>query len=1224
MVMCFALCASLAFAQTKHAAPRQWQGSDKAAVKKADTKDGKAATVGYNASIFGAKAGGDVIASWDFSDESTFTPGNITGGTITNQSGSQEDMIVHAQTYAYATWARIPDTTTATINSYGTTSVANGGYPVICGNYRSWWKNYFIEGTTPMNGFMLMSMMDAYSTIGGSGSYANFDSYFAFNPVSTVGHSSVKMDWFQLFTKFNYDQSYIDYSFNGTDWYQYEILVHGVDLGSNDDSYGNVSFLLPSACAGQSSLYLRVRWACDQSSGSSTDDGIYGYFWIIDDVKLVESDANSAKLIASDFYAGAYHQVPQGMEVPVTWYASVMNNGSLDQDNMTLSLTHLNANLDGANQFATFSPDVAFTSGLQIDTMINGAGIERFFNTYGTAGLYVNGNVADANAKLPTTVAGDNYLVPSFGGTNIPAIAADTIFYNVNALQESPDGLGQVAVWALDNGILTPSSYWVDGLNGNYLSTGLGDDDPSYTKPGYFATNRFVTGSNIPSNWCIRGMQLVAATQYNSSDMNNTVQVMPGAHISTMLYSDDPEAGRDEGGASGYLNYGTSVPTGAETYETKASDFNYYDENMTRITRTSDGYQEYMLPGTYNVINIMFPEQPELQPNTTYRLGYELTDGYFGLAGQTSRYVHHYDGDPDTVLYYVYYASDTLRDGSTNQLKKYGRRFTFNAWDQIICDPDQGWTRGTSSLPPMIRMLVGPKVTYPTFNATFNCYGYNGLDLNGLTGTGVVSMDEQESYCGQTVEMTYGSSNAGFIAEAEAGYIVYSIVIDNTVVYTYGATISEEYEDYIYHNTTSGGIDYVIFEMSNYPLDVNVDVYFADESDEPTLYTISVYSDDENMGHVIGGGEFDEGATTTIQAIAEDGYVFSYWTKDDETFDGNDVARLNIVVENDAEYVAYFEAGQATQYTLTVTSADDAMGYTIPSGAATYDEGSIVTITAVPYTGYDFVQWSDGNTSAARNVVVNADATYTATFVANGEEPVTYYTVTVQSADNTMGTTMPSGVNHYEAGSQVTISAIANPGYEFVRWNDNNTEANRTITVNENATYTAYFKAEGSEDPQFYTITVVSANPTYGTVNTEINGQYPSGQVLTIAATPNAGYTFDHWSDGGAMSHDITVGNADATYTAYFVANSAINEATGSVSMNIFPNPASGKVNVEVSGVNGSVNCSVLDMSGRMVYNQTINAEQTTTIDISNLAKGAYFVRITNNEFSKVEKLVVR
>ena len=78
------------------------------------------------------------------------------------------------------------------------------------------------------------------------------------------------------------------------------------------------------------------------------------------------------------------------------------------------------------------------------------------------------------------------------------------------------------------------------------------------------------------------------------------------------------------------------------------------------------------------------------------------------------------------------------------------------------------------------------------------------------------------------------------------------------------------------------------------------------------------------------------------------------------------------------------------------------------------------------------------------------------------------------------------------------------------------------------------------------------------------------------------------------------------------------------VSLGMRPNPATNSVTLNMRGVEGMVNCSIIDMSGRVVYNRTINAENAQTIDLSNVAAGAYFVRVTNDKFSKVEKLIVR
>ena len=50
------------------------------------------------------------------------------------------------------------------------------------------------------------------------------------------------------------------------------------------------------------------------------------------------------------------------------------------------------------------------------------------------------------------------------------------------------------------------------------------------------------------------------------------------------------------------------------------------------------------------------------------------------------------------------------------------------------------------------------------------------------------------------------------------------------------------------------------------------------------------------------------------------------------------------------------------------------------SGSGEYLFGSEVTITATPKQGYRFVSWNDGNTENPRTIVVEAEATYIATF----------------------------------------------------------------------------------------------------------------------------------------------------------------------------------------------------------------------------------------------------
>ena len=59
------------------------------------------------------------------------------------------------------------------------------------------------------------------------------------------------------------------------------------------------------------------------------------------------------------------------------------------------------------------------------------------------------------------------------------------------------------------------------------------------------------------------------------------------------------------------------------------------------------------------------------------------------------------------------------------------------------------------------------------------------------------------------------------------------------------------------------------------------------------------------------------------------------------------------------------------------------------------------------------------------------------------------------------GAGIVEGGGSYAAGTTVTIVAIPNSGYEFEKWNDENTDNPRQVTVNSNMTFVAFFKGTG-------------------------------------------------------------------------------------------------------------------------------------------------------------------
>jgi uncharacterized protein (TIGR02145 family)/uncharacterized repeat protein (TIGR02543 family) len=98
--------------------------------------------------------------------------------------------------------------------------------------------------------------------------------------------------------------------------------------------------------------------------------------------------------------------------------------------------------------------------------------------------------------------------------------------------------------------------------------------------------------------------------------------------------------------------------------------------------------------------------------------------------------------------------------------------------------------------------------------------------------------------------------------------------------------------------------------------------------------------------------------------------------------------------------------------------------------------GEEINLLATANTGFEFVNWTD-----QQNVVVSTDAAFIftmpaedITLTANFSEESTSYVLTLEVSPSGSGTV--EGGGEYMAGEEVTISATANAGFEFVNWTD--------------------------------------------------------------------------------------------------------------------------------------------------------------------------------------------
>ncbi len=212
-------------------------------------------------------------------------------------------------------------------------------------------------------------------------------------------------------------------------------------------------------------------------------------------------------------------------------------------------------------------------------------------------------------------------------------------------------------------------------------------------------------------------------------------------------------------------------------------------------------------------------------------------------------------------------------------------------------------------------------------------------------------------------------------------------------------------------------------------------------------------------------------------------------------------------------------------------------------------------ITAIPDSGYNFIQWSDGRTDNPRT-----DSNVTANVNVTAQFALPTFTLTyVAGANGSISGSSPQTVNIGSDGSEVI--AVPDAEHFFVQWSDGVLTAARTDTnVSANISVTAEFL----HNP--YTLTYSAGG------NGSISGISPQSVLQgaagsEVVAVADANYHFVQWSDGllSAARTDSNV-MADLSVTATFAIDTyALNYSAGANGLLV--GPGSQTVNYGTSGL---------------------------------------------------------
>jgi sugar lactone lactonase YvrE len=271
-------------------------------------------------------------------------------------------------------------------------------------------------------------------------------------------------------------------------------------------------------------------------------------------------------------------------------------------------------------------------------------------------------------------------------------------------------------------------------------------------------------------------------------------------------------------------------------------------------------------------------------------------------------------------------------------------------------------------------------------------------------------------------------------------------------------------------------------------------------------------------------------ATTSPQGTAGTQYNFTSWS------DSGAISHSVTATSGTTSYTASF----STSYQLTTAVSPSGGGTVSPVSGTYYAASTVVPVVATPNAGYVFSSWTGpvaNPNSASTTVTMSAPESVTANFIATvqvvvGTSPAAGLSFTVDGTTYTSAQTLTwtTGTTH-----TITTTSPQTPSagtqYTFTAWSDSGAISHTVTASSATTSYTASFSTS-------YLLTT-AVSPSGGTITPASGSYYAARTVVSVKATPNAGYVFSSWTGPVASptsaSTTVTM-SAPESVTANFIA----------------------------------------------------------------------------------------
>ncbi len=186
---------------------------------------------------------------------------------------------------------------------------------------------------------------------------------------------------------------------------------------------------------------------------------------------------------------------------------------------------------------------------------------------------------------------------------------------------------------------------------------------------------------------------------------------------------------------------------------------------------------------------------------------------------------------------------------------------------------------------------------------------------------------------------------------------------------------------------------------------------------------------------------YSEGSSILVTALPDQGWMLSHWLLNGS--EAGNTNPYNLTINGNWNLTAVFAR---IEYTLTIAGTGN--GSTNPSiGNYVLEEGARVSVYAYPDVGWILRRWvlngSDVGSANPYNTTITGNFTLEAQF----EIPPPKYELLIGVVNS--GTTDPQEGSHiYDAGSNVSVTALPNSGWMLKHWLLNGSEAGNTNPYN--------------------------------------------------------------------------------------------------------------------------------------------------------------------------------